>query len=419
MKELIVTDFSVIGSAHLSLRRLTVLVGPQASGKSLLSKLCYFFLELLPDQDAFLTDGRSFGDFKEHIKEKFMKWFPSSAWGNGKFMIEFRGGEFKIRLTRMGYRGKSLDRVRIWTSDFFEEQYHFVLESVRTKLAEQERSDRRPPFTLMWDVQKETATRFAHGMGRDYVGFQLFVPAGRSFFTNLGKAITAFEHGQILDPLTVQFGRLVSSRRADSYSRSADDSFWRRSQALVEVVLGGRVKTARGEEYVETKDGRKIPFFALSSGQQELLPLWQSFKLLSFLHERTILLYIEEPEAHLFPSAQSKLMEFMGGFISHRETIDLVITTHSPYVLSKINNMLKAGALARHYPEKIREIDRVVPRHAWLVPDDVGPFAIHDGRLMRIMDEECLIDASYLDEVSGDIAREFSKLLEIEIAADG
>ena len=47
----------------------------------------------------------------------------------------------------------------------------------------------------------------------NYFHAQTFVPAGRSFFTSMGKAVTAFERGGLLDPVTVAFGRLFTALR--------------------------------------------------------------------------------------------------------------------------------------------------------------------------------------------------------------
>jgi predicted ATPase len=75
----------------------------------------------------------------------------------------------------------------------------------------------------------------------------------------------------------------------------------------MQQFFGGSIKFEREQEYVETADGRKLPFSILSSGQQELLPLWMAIEyFVSDLTERN-LVFIEEPEAHLFPSAQALL----------------------------------------------------------------------------------------------------------------
>ena len=45
-------------------------------------------------------------------------------------------------------------------------------------------------------------------------------------------------------------------------------------ERLSEQLFSGTIKVDKNEEYIESKDGRKIPFAIMSSGQQELLPLW-------------------------------------------------------------------------------------------------------------------------------------------------
>ena len=161
------------------------------------------------------------------------------------------------------------------------------------------------------------------------------------------------------------------------------------------------------------RDGRKIPLSLLSSGQQELLPL------LAMLPDRQIyrykqLLYIEEPEAHLFPSAQSKLVELLANLLSgSRDKINLVITTNSPYVLSKFNNLVLAASLSRSRSKE--QVARVVPPENWLGRGRLCAYAICEGKLCNITDPDGLINAIYLDDISGAIAEEFDHLLELEI----
>jgi predicted ATPase len=50
MADLYIQNFSCIDDAHLRLTRMTVLIGPQASGKSVISKLMYFFYDILSRQ---------------------------------------------------------------------------------------------------------------------------------------------------------------------------------------------------------------------------------------------------------------------------------------------------------------------------------------------------------------------------------
>jgi hypothetical protein len=105
------------------------------------------------------------------------------------------------------------------------------------------------------------------------------VPAGRAYFTSIGKLVAGLEQADSLDPVTIKFARLFASVR-DAKSRrvrrydSVDGDFENRRNRFMNRLLGGKVRFENEEEYVETRDGRKVPFSSLSSGQQEILPMW-------------------------------------------------------------------------------------------------------------------------------------------------
>ena len=54
-------------------------------------------------------------------------------------------------------------------------------------------------------------------------------------------------------------------------------------------------------------------------------------------------LFIEEPEAHLHPSAQTQMAEFLAAMV--RAEIRVVITTHSDWILPSIANIVRRGEL--------------------------------------------------------------------------
>lgn len=95
-------------------------------------------------------------------------------------------------------------------------------------------------------------------------------------------------------------------------------------------------------------------------------------------------------------------------------SINMVLSTHSPYVLAKINSLLKAGSLSSTGVSS-KELSTIVPEAAWLKPDQLRAYAIRDGRTESILDEDGLLSGSYLDEISNDISAEFLKLLELEV----
>jgi predicted ATP-dependent endonuclease of OLD family len=183
-------------------------------------------------------------------------------------------------------------------------------------------------------------------------------------------------------------------------------------------LFGGEIKFESELEFVETKDGRKVPFSALSSGQQELLPMWTLIDYFASIEGVRIageeIFYIEEPEAHLFPAAQSLLMDFfISTLVSQQDRRRLVLTTHSPYILSKLNNYLKAGALGRS-KRNAERVAKIVPKECWLTPEKVKAYAIEDGVLKGLIGDDGLINASYIDEVSETVAKTFEALLDIQ-----
>jgi energy-coupling factor transporter ATP-binding protein EcfA2 len=422
MKTLTVSDFSCIQKARLEIEQLTIIIGPQASGKSVLCKLAYFLIDCAQLQHTSISRKENFERFIDDLKLRFLEWFPIAAWGNKRFKIQFEAGDYCVELARKTYGGKVSDDFRVKFSTGFKERYELLLSDVQKVSQKVGVSAMRRTIEFDWELRETVAKSLKTLMGKDCVSNQAFVPAGRSFFTSIGKAIAAFEQGRVLDPLILRFGHLYTAykeHRQYFFGEEKSSEIAKRKaieQAFGEL-LGGRVERDGEKEFVHTDDGRKVPFSALSSGQQELLPL---VAFLPWLYGGGAdrLCYIEEPEAHLFPSAQSKLIEsLVSAGNSSNIAASLVLTTHSPYVLTKVNNLLKAGSISKKIGEpKRKELDAIISRRAWVFSNKVRAYAIKDGKLFSILDSDGLIDADYLDTVSGDMGTEFSRLLQLEEA---
>lgn len=419
MTKLRVEKFSCIKDANLELSRLTVLIGPQASGKSVLCKLCYFFLDVIHQQQRKIAELATFDDYKIFIKDRFFEWFPVSAWGSGQFVIEFTVGEFVIKFTRTVYGGVAGENIRIWASEELKKHYADQLKEAQSVAKKTSSGTEDYDFEFAWHIRQSIEKSLKKSMGRDYVSSQLFIPAGRSFFTSIGRAVAAFEHGGVLDPLILDFGRMYAQMRDRNLrflsSRRPNSDIVSTS---LKKIFGGELQYDGKSEFVLSEDGRRIPISALSSGQQELLPLLTVLpRLLPDKKEGgRLALYIEEPEAHLFPLAQSKLIEVLASIVSFSGTaMQMILTTHSPYVLSKINNLIKAGTISRRFRgERKSELESIIPSSCWMGSGHVNAYAIIDGKLNLIIDEEGMIAADYLDDVSSDISNEFSSLLRLE-----
>ena len=253
MGSLKVRDFSCIKEADLELGRMTVIIGPQASGKSVLCKLNYFFNDVSLNLVKGIVDGKSLEALKDGIKEMFIDWFPISAWGNKKFSIEYSGGDFCIRIVRTVYSGQVSDNLRIWFPEGFKEKYSSVFKDaavVRDEfVAGFDDSDFYRSELRVYDA---VAKRLQVVLRSDYSS-QLFIPAGRSFFTNIGKAMVAFEQGRMLDPLTIRFGRLYTGFKDRIFSaRSHRVKSGRFDGASMKIakLIGGDLISDKGKEYI-------------------------------------------------------------------------------------------------------------------------------------------------------------------------
>lgn len=420
MQTLLVEKFSCIAKAEISFASLTLLIGPQASGKSVLCKLAYFFLNAAHTQSAFILKGMDLEKFQANTKQQFFEWFPPNAWGFEPFKIEFRSGNYAVTVSRSTYNKKILNDIRIRFSREFKDQYEALTKISKNapKEANSIDADFRSMFEFDWKMSDASRNSLSNLMDIDYYSEQIFIPAGRSFFTSLDKAISIFEHARSIDPLILRFGRLYNSLRESKHY--IDSSPTERSQRMqiiksLENLFGGSVVKENDIEYVQTLDGRKVRLTSLSSGQQELFPLLTTLPYV--LHRGgSALCFIEEPEAHLFPKAQSRLVETLITVLSAgtRRSNGLVLTTHSPYVLAKINNLIKAGSIGRRSAEYAKEVDKLISRRYWLRGRSVRAYSIEDGFVKPIMGDDNLVNADYLDQISNEIAEEFDSLLNVE-----
>ena len=399
--------------------QLTLIIGPQASGKSVLCKLAYFLFDCAQLQQSSISKKEPFEKFVSNLKDRFVEWFPPSAWGSKRFKIELVAGDYSIALARKTYGGKVSDDFRVKFSQAFQDQYETLLTIVSNAAQKEKGAGVRPIWEFDWELRQTISKSLKSLMKKDAVGYQAFVPAGRSFFTSIGKAIAAFEQGRVLDPLILRFGRMYTSFKDEEVYRGeekpAEAALRKAIEKSMADLMGGVIERDGEKDFVRAHDGRKIPISALSSGQQELLPLVVFMPWLYGIGvDRQC--YIEEPEAHLFPAAQSRLIENL--VVACNSTTmgsSLVLTTHSPYVLTKVNNLLKSGAISKLLNDLQRkELEQIIPRKAWLQAKNVRAYAIHDGKLVSILEDDGLISADYLDEVSGELGKEFGSLLSLE-----
>lgn len=129
------------------------------------------------------------------------------------------------------------------------------------------------------------------------------------------------------------------------------------------------------------------------------------------LFDSCVVSILEEPEQNLFPNSQKTMMEDLLEFLNTSKENNLIITTHSPYILETINNCIYAAALS----EKNIESNDILPSKQQISYSNVSAYKIHDGIAESIkIDELKQIDPAEIDSCSVSINEVYSKLSDRE-----
>lgn len=234
----------------------------------------------------------------------------------------------------------------------------------------------------------------------------MYIPTERTVIPLISGASFFFIREQTPIPRYVtDFGLLFQKARADIKSQKF--SF------LDEITYHYR----DGVDIIELKNGKMIKLQESSSGMQTTVPLllalsWLTSRVSKRIDNKNIYLSIEEPELSLFPATQNDLLKFILERIVPL-AYHLTITTHSPYTLTAINNLIYAWQVGNTHPE----VQQVVPRELWLDPDDVGAWFVENGTVRSIMDDETkLIKAEEIDKISEVLGDTLETLARIKIS---
>ena len=401
--KLSVKNFSVIKEAELEFGKITVLIGPQASGKSLLCRLAFFFSQYLPELANNIASRRPpFIDISRALETRFADWFPPTAWSNNKSEIFYSNKEFSVSVL-IG----SLER----TPKFlFSPQY----------------TDAYERWKATRDSGDEVSSTIALFAGPFSMPGSLYIPSGRAFFSTPNKGFVSVS-GKNLDWITQRFSTEMDfDYRAMIASSNGQGELLNAFGKQAEDILHGRIVFSDGTPRFQLRnDARILPFDLLSSGTLELLPLLNPLaKLISntkysdFFKESDASrgqIFIEEPESGVFPKTQYALTKLIA-WLANPSVFNqsFVITTHSPYILSAFNNLIEAGQAARNNPQLQSEIAKIIPEQYWIKEGDFKAYSIHDGKLESILNESGFIEGNYLDQVSEIIGNEFDELLRLE-----
>lgn len=231
----------------------------------------------------------------------------------------------------------------------------------------------------------------------------IYIPAERVFFSTISQSIFGLMSSNIsLPKWLIDFG--AKFEKARSSVRKMNVEF-----------LKAKYEYDESTDYIQLSNSNKIKLSQASSGLQSVIPL-----LLVIQHntsqrnKRRDFFVIEEPELNLYPTSQKDLIEFIIGRLN-RSTDKLIITTHSPYLLTSIDNLIQAQNVISQNPDDLRNVSKLVPEEYWIDYNNVSCYYFDGGTGRSTMDNETKsIGPSNIDNVSEKLSSIFEQLLALK-----
>ena len=126
-------------------------------------------------------------------------------------------------------------------------------------------------------------------------------------------------------------------------------------------------------------------------------------------------IFIEEPESNLFPEKQKRIAYYLASLQKMRNKPELILSTHSPYILTSVNNLLYASELVKQDQSLKEKVTEIIDDKFLLDAENCSAYLIEGGVAKSIIDKETnLINADELDSVSGSIMQDFERLMELQ-----
>lgn len=418
MAHIVIKNVGPIKKAELDLNKINVFMGPQSSGKSTIAKIisyCSWY-----EKNVILTSKLTKDFYKELLEFHNLEdnYFSETSY------IEYKSNNIHII-----FPGKDVKKLEVKVSVSIDN----VFKNEKIEYIPAERNFVTIPGIGKYNESRNNVLSFLYDWfeaKREIIKEKTFIYPIKS----LNQNAYYYNQEEDSDNIIIENGTEIKLRNASSGIMSVTPLVIAFDYMLHTIYLKKRIKSpfeviniqSKIDNYDETTkerikklvDGienlrsylnKDLP---LSFDEQDIDKMQNDLnKALGFDSDYNYSkVIIEEPELNLFPDTQKDLIYYMLSVLNQEEREhQLVLTTHSPYILFSLNNCMMGGLVKDKIPEDKR--NEFESFHSWIDPKKVSIYEIHDGGLMPIQDEDGIIEDNYLNKAYKENSAEYLSLL--------
>lgn len=400
-EKLIIKNFGPIKHIELELKKFNVLIGEQATGKSTVAKVlavCRYFSYILegnnPLESPFGQGLINWGLTEFVQQESFISYQCKH--------YSFTAQRLKVTLeddSDLEYKKYIEDEFPLFKSTLkpLSKEFDYLLTELNKLNPKSQSSDPAVQYLISsqnWNIP----TSFYQNEVANVLDNPFYFPAERGLQSifSLGKSSIQ----NISDSLFNQFAQL------DQIARLF------KKDTVIEP-LNITYKNVEGKGFVRKNNEEKFySLYNAATGYQSTIPVVLVIKYYNEIRKKNKTFIIEEPELNLFPAVQQKLLEYVvDKGINYGNTV--LLTTHSPYTLTVLNNLMYAYQVGQDDSGKTNAI---IEKKYWLNPDDVSAYKLlANGTCENIIDEDIRqIKTEAIDEISEVISDKWHELVDVK-----
>lgn len=433
LPKITIRNFGPVSSCELDLKKFMIFIGEQSTGKSTICKCIYFFKTVRDEVKYYLHNIQNNGiNFQKRfpkclnseLKSKFVNLFGVSKFkGNFTIRYEYDHGitlEVTVTNDQNRYLDFNFSHNLIQQVKSIEEQANNDYENLNSKEFSSDLYKMLEKEKLFIAIERQLNVVFNDEKENFYI------PAGRGVLTLLTNTLLSIELSN-LDYITRDFMKLIQRERPvfdvellavlKKLDLKMTNIAANELVAKLKEILKGEYSYKEQKEYIRLKNRALLPINYASSGQQEVLWILNLLFLWT-ISGKKVFVVIEEPEAHLFPNAQKDVVDFISLFFNSNDN-QIMITTHSPYILTSANNLLYAGKVGLKNKDKVNE---VINSKYWIASDLFGAYMVgkRGNQYVRPIIDDDLgeIASEEIDTVSNYIRSNYSKIFNVEVEND-